>query len=77
MPVGDLRIISRNTQGVRLISLAKGDRLVSATIIAAEEEIEIPQDEDEGESVAQDSVESPEEDAGESPAQDPEEPASE
>jgi DNA gyrase subunit A len=77
MPVGDLRIISRNTQGVRLISLAKGDRLVSATIIVAEEEIEIPQDENEGESVAQDSVESPEEDAGESPAQDPEEPASE
>ena len=38
MPVADLRIISRNTQGVRLITLAKGDKLVSATIIAAEEE---------------------------------------
>ncbi|NIP97729.1 MAG: hypothetical protein GWO24_31565, partial [Akkermansiaceae bacterium] len=38
MAVKDLRTISRNTQGVRLISLAEGDRLVSATPVEAEDE---------------------------------------
>ncbi|MBN1268571.1 MAG: DNA gyrase subunit A [Kiritimatiellae bacterium] len=36
MPVSDLRTIRRNTQGVRLINLAKGDRLVSATTVEPE-----------------------------------------
>ncbi len=35
--VGDIRTISRNTQGVRLISLAEGDKLVSATPVEPEE----------------------------------------
>jgi DNA gyrase subunit A len=34
--VNDVRIISRNTQGVRLIQLAEGDRLVSATPVEPE-----------------------------------------
>ncbi len=34
--VGDIRTISRNTQGVRLISLSKGDKLVSATPVEPE-----------------------------------------
>lgn len=36
--VGDIRTISRNTQGVRLISLAEGDQLVSATPVEPEDE---------------------------------------
>ncbi|MBT8046263.1 MAG: DNA gyrase subunit A, partial [Pontiella sp.] len=35
----DLRIIGRNTQGVRLFNLKEGDKLVSAAILEAEEEI--------------------------------------
>ncbi len=35
-PVSDLRVISRNTQGVRLINLAEGDRLISATPVEPE-----------------------------------------
>jgi DNA gyrase subunit A len=31
MPVDDIRVISRNTQGVRLINLGEGDKVVSAT----------------------------------------------
>lgn len=38
--VEDLRVISRNTQGVRLINLAEGDRLVSACRIEPEPEEE-------------------------------------
>jgi len=37
MAVNDIRTISRNTQGVRLINLAEGDRLVSATPVEPEE----------------------------------------
>ena len=37
MAVNDIRTISRNTQGVRLIHLAEGDRLVSATPVEPEE----------------------------------------
>lgn len=35
--VDDIRTISRNTQGVRLISLSEGDRLVSATPVEPED----------------------------------------
>ncbi len=35
-PVAGLRVISRNTQGVRLINLAEGDRLVAATTVEPE-----------------------------------------
>ena len=38
MPVSDLRTISRNTQGVRLINLSEGDKLVAATPVEPEEE---------------------------------------
>ncbi|MBU0676537.1 MAG: DNA gyrase subunit A [Verrucomicrobia bacterium] len=37
MPVSDLRTIGRNTQGVRLINLSEGDRLISATPVEPEE----------------------------------------
>lgn len=37
MPVADIRTISRNTQGVRLINLEPGDKLVSATTVEPEE----------------------------------------
>ena len=36
--VGDIRTISRNTQGVRLISLGADDKLVSATPVAPDDE---------------------------------------
>ncbi len=36
MAVSDIRTISRNTQGVRLINLAEGDKLVSATPVEPE-----------------------------------------
>jgi DNA gyrase subunit A len=38
MPVSDVRVIGRSTQGVRLISLTEDDRLVSATIVQPETE---------------------------------------
>ena len=38
MHVSDIRVISRVTQGVRLINLDKGDTLVSATTVAADNE---------------------------------------
>ncbi len=38
MQVSDIRIISRVTQGVRLIDLDKGDKLVSATTVEPEDE---------------------------------------
>ncbi len=37
-PVSDVRIIGRNTQGVRLINLEEGDTLVSVSVIEAVEE---------------------------------------
>ncbi len=33
MPISDIRTIGRNTQGVRLINLDEGDKLVSATTV--------------------------------------------
>ncbi|MCB1101067.1 MAG: DNA gyrase subunit A, partial [Kiritimatiellae bacterium] len=36
--IGDIRVISRNTQGVRLINLAEGDRVVSASPVEPEDE---------------------------------------
>lgn len=38
MPVSDIRTISRNTQGVRLIDLETGDKLVSATTVEPEDD---------------------------------------
>ena len=43
-PVDEIRVIGRNTQGVRLINLGEGDRLVSATIVQPEEEPEADND---------------------------------
>jgi len=37
MPVSDIRVISRATQGVRLISLDEGDKLVAATTVEPED----------------------------------------
>ena len=37
-PVKDIRVIGRNTQGVRLINLEKGDRLVAVTRVVSEDE---------------------------------------
>ena len=33
----DLRVIGRNTQGVRLVNLKEGDRLVSAAVLDPED----------------------------------------
>jgi len=38
MNVSDIRVISRVTQGVRLIALDEGDALVSATTVEPDEE---------------------------------------
>jgi DNA gyrase subunit A len=38
IPVDGLRTISRNTQGVRLINLDEGDKLVSATPVEVDED---------------------------------------
>jgi DNA gyrase subunit A len=46
-PVGDMRTISRNTQGVRLIGLDEGDRLVSATPVEPEDDTDDQNDEEE------------------------------
>ncbi|HIE11740.1 MAG TPA: DNA gyrase subunit A, partial [Kiritimatiellae bacterium] len=40
IPVSDIRTIRRNTQGVRLINLSRGDRLVSATKVESIEDLE-------------------------------------
>ena len=46
-PVSDIRAIGRNTQGVRLINLAKGDKLVSvANVVVEETEEEVEQNEE-------------------------------
>jgi DNA gyrase subunit A len=36
----DLRVIGRNTQGVRLVNLKEGDKLVSAAVLEPDEEVE-------------------------------------
>jgi DNA gyrase subunit A len=38
MPVDDVRVIGRSTQGVRLINLEEGDKVVSATSVEREED---------------------------------------
>ena len=38
MPIDDIRVIGRNTQGVRLINLEEGDKVVSATTVEPEDE---------------------------------------
>jgi DNA gyrase subunit A len=38
MNVGDVRVIGRATQGVRLINLDEGDKLVSATTVEPEDD---------------------------------------
>ena len=43
IPVSDVRIISRNTQGVRLINLSEGDKLISATTVEPDEETPEPE----------------------------------
>jgi DNA gyrase subunit A len=40
MPVSNISVISRNTQGVRLIGMESGERVVSAATLAEEEEVE-------------------------------------
>jgi len=35
----DLRVIGRNTQGVRLFNLKEGDKLVSAAVLEPEEDV--------------------------------------
>jgi DNA gyrase subunit A len=42
--VSDLRVIGRATQGVRLINLDDGDKLVSATTVAREDDVEVPEE---------------------------------
>jgi len=41
MPVADVRTISRVTQGVRLINLDEGDKLVAATRVEPEDDEEM------------------------------------
>lgn len=62
-PINQTRIIGRNTQGVKLISLREGDKLVSVAIVLASD---IPDDEDEpyGSDVTGSDVNSP--DSGDS-----------
>jgi DNA gyrase subunit A len=45
----DVSIIGRNTQGVTLIKIAKGEKLVSVAKIAETEDDETPEDETEAE----------------------------
>lgn len=48
MAVSDLRTISRNTQGVRMVNLAESDRLVSATPVEPDRDLDaedLPEDE--------------------------------
>jgi DNA gyrase subunit A len=42
MPIKDLRVISRNTQGVRLVRLEEGDRIASVEPVVDEGEGEVP-----------------------------------
>jgi len=48
MPISDIRTISRNTQGVRLINLTGDDKLVSATPVEPENEEEVVSEENAG-----------------------------
>ncbi len=51
MAVSDVSVIGRATQGVRLINLDEGDKLVSATTLASDD-VEIPEIDTEGEGTA-------------------------
>jgi DNA gyrase subunit A len=42
IPIGEIRTISRNTQGVRLINLEAGDKLVSATAVEPDSDDSVP-----------------------------------
>ncbi len=42
MPIKDLRVISRNTQGVRLVRLEEGDKIASVEPVVEEEEGQAP-----------------------------------
>ena len=55
----DLRVIGRNTQGVRLFNLREGDKLVSAAILDPEEETAEAQEVPEGEVVEGVELEAP------------------
>jgi len=65
----DLRVIGRNTQGVRLFNLKDGDRLVSAAVLDPEEDLP------EGEEVPAENAETTE--AVETPAEETPEEAAE
>ncbi|MDA8140674.1 MAG: DNA gyrase subunit A [Desulfobacteraceae bacterium] len=43
-PVNNISVISRNTQGVRLIDVEAGERVVSAASLAEKEEVEVEED---------------------------------
>ena len=47
-PVAEVSILSRNTQGVRLIRLDKGDQLCGLDVLQSEDDVE-DEDEDDGE----------------------------
>jgi DNA gyrase subunit A len=40
MAIGDISVISRNTQGVKLIDMEAGERLVSAARLLEQEDVE-------------------------------------
>ena len=69
--VADLRIMGRNTQGVKLIKLSEKDGIASVTRIVREDEEEIIEGEatvvEEGTSPIVTDLEAPENDADESP----------
>jgi DNA gyrase subunit A len=74
MPISDIRTISRNTQGVCLIDLADGDKLVSATPVEPEDddqpaaETETAQPVEAGSAVAEVPAETPDAAAEETPS---------
>ncbi|MBN2163743.1 MAG: DNA gyrase subunit A [Pontiellaceae bacterium] len=65
----DLRVIGRNTQGVRLFNLKEGDKLVSAAILEPEEESAEAQETVAGEAPVVEAEVSSEEAAPENPAE--------
>ena len=57
MPIGSISTLSRNTQGVRLMRVAEGSKVVCVARAEAEEE-EIPDDLDDGEDAVENGGES-------------------
>ena len=43
MPIGDIRVMGRKTQGVKLINLAEGDVIADVAVIQNEEGTQAPQ----------------------------------